>query len=43
MKKEDYAIQLHPLQTANEEPPPEELKIFHFGDNYMIIRDAQEE
>ena len=42
VKKGDSAIQLHPLQTASEAPPPEELKKFHFGDVYMIIRDAQE-
>jgi hypothetical protein len=42
VKKEESALQLHPLQTAIEAPPPEELKKFHFGDIYMIVRNAQE-
>lgn len=41
-KKGESALQLHPLQTINEAPPPEELKKFHFGDVYMEIRNAQE-
>ena len=42
VKKEESALQLHPLQTVTEAPPPEELKKFHFGDIYMIIRNDQE-
>ncbi|MFZ3169413.1 MAG: HEAT repeat domain-containing protein [Candidatus Methanoperedens sp.] len=42
VRKRESAIQLHPLQTVTEAPPPEELKKFHFGDVYMIVRDAQE-
>lgn len=39
-QKDESAIQLHPLQTVSEAPPPEELKKFHFGDIYMIVRDS---
>ena len=42
VRKGESAIQLHPLQTINEAPPPEELKKFHFGDVYMIVRNAEE-
>jgi hypothetical protein len=37
VKKEESALQLHPLQTATEVPPPEELKKFHFGDVYTCL------
>ena len=33
-------IQVHPLQTVAEAPPPEELKALHFGDVHMIVREA---
>lgn len=39
-QKDESTIQLHPLQTVSEAPPPEELEKFHFGDIYMIVRDA---
>ncbi|MCE8429068.1 MAG: toll/interleukin-1 receptor domain-containing protein [Candidatus Methanoperedens sp.] len=42
VRKGESAIQLHPLQSATEAPPPEELKKFHFGDVYMVVRNAQE-
>ena len=30
------AMQIQPLQTVREAPPPEELKELHFGDPYML-------
>jgi hypothetical protein len=35
-------IQLHPLDLVNEAPPPDELKALHFGDAYMLAREALE-
>src|SRR5712692_1516990 len=36
------AMQIQPLQTGREAPPPEELKELHFGDPYMLARRAYE-
>jgi hypothetical protein len=33
-------MQIQPLQTVREAPPPEELKELHFGDPYMLARRA---
>lgn len=31
-------IQLHPLETVDRAPPPEELKELHFGDAFLLAR-----
>jgi len=41
-QKGDSAFQLHPLETVQEAPPPEELKHLHFGDANMLLRKALE-
>lgn len=40
VKKGESSIQLHPLQTVKEAPPPEDLKDLHFQDVYMLVREA---
>lgn len=42
-EKGEPALQLHPLETPQVAPPPEELKHLHFGDPIMLARKALEQ
>jgi hypothetical protein len=42
-EKDEPALQLHPLETPQEAPPPDELKHLHFGDPTILARKALEQ
>lgn len=42
-EKGEPALQLHPLDTPQEAPPPDELKHLHFGDPTLLARKAFEQ